>query len=92
LGVGILSFATAVQTAKLPHNVNGASTGVDATLLEHDPHFIGQSSVVFGGVEPENSDMTRRGSPKAFADFNRAGFPGADWTKDSSDLSGIGRK
>jgi hypothetical protein len=76
----------------LPNDVNGAGAGVDATFLKHDAHFVGQSPVIFGGVEPKNSDVTRRCSPKAFAHFNRAGFPGAIGTENSSDLSSVGRK
>jgi hypothetical protein len=92
LRVGVLRFATAVQPAVLPNDIDRASTRVNAALLKHDAHFVGQSSVIFGGVEPKNSDVTRRCSPKSFAHFNRAGFPSAIWTENSSDLSGPSRK
>ena len=66
------------------HHITDASTGVDASALQHDSHSFSQRAVVRDGVKPKNPHRARCGCAKALTDFDGAGLAGPIGPKDDS--------
>ncbi len=76
-----------VEGVEQTQHLAGRGPGVDASLLEHDPHLLLQLPAAVGGVETQHRDGAAAGSPQPFQDLDGGGLAGPVGAEQGVDLA-----